>query len=156
MAISQLPLLTLFCPSHEKQPSRKDTVSAIYCTVTNYSRTQWLKITNIYFHAVPVGQETRRSLVGSSEGLKVSHKDTVGVPAGVGAISDSTWGGSASKRICMIVDKPWVFGFWAEMWFLTETMASAQESSGRAAGFPQRLGGGSGGRRGESNGERES
>lgn len=95
VAISQLPLLTLLCPSHEKQPSRKDTVSAIYCTVTNSSKTQWLKITNIYYHAVPVGQETRRSLVGSSEGLKVSHKDTVGVPAAVVAISGSTQGGPA-------------------------------------------------------------
>lgn len=155
MAISQLPLLTLPCPSHEKQPSRKDTVSALYCTVTNYSRTQWLKITNIYFHAVPVGQETRRSLVGSSEGLKVSHKDTVEVPARVAAISDSIREGSASKRTCMIVDRLWVFGFWAETWFLAEMMASAQESSLRAAGFLQRVGRGWWGKE-RSNGERES
>lgn len=37
---SQLPLLSFVLgPSHEKRPSKKDTVLAINCTVTNYSKT---------------------------------------------------------------------------------------------------------------------
>lgn len=65
---------------------------------------------NISYHAVPVGQETRQAefswvLIG----IKDSHKDAIGVPAGVAIISRPGGGGGlkiSSNLTHVVADRP--------------------------------------------------
>ena len=53
-----------------------------------------------------MGQETRCTLVGSLKILKVSDKDTIGVPAGAAVFLRLDWRGSASQLTHVAVDRP--------------------------------------------------
>lgn len=63
----------------------------IYCSITNCTKTPWLKVTNIYYYMVSVGQESGNRLAGGLW-LKVSNKAAIKLSARAAIISRLYWG----------------------------------------------------------------